>query len=87
MIKQCPGCLRKLDYTTENFHRRRQSARGLASRCKRCCNQANVAWAALRPDYYREYRATNIPRRIAHHLKQAERLIRQLGSTNITETT
>ena len=88
LTKQCPGCLRKLPYTTANFRQRSGRPAGqLTSRCRRCNAMTSKAWHALHPTYGREYRRANVPRRIAYHLKQAEKLIRQLGSTNITETT
>lgn len=87
LTKQCPGCLRQLPYTTEHFRQRSGRPAGqLTPRCRRCNANTSKAWHALHPTYGRDYRRANLPRRIASLLKQAEKLIKQLGSTN-TETT
>jgi hypothetical protein len=84
LTRQCPGCLRVLPHAPPHYRQRSGRPTGqLTSRCGRCLTAYNTAWRLRHPDWARDYHAANPSRRLAYHLRQAEKLIKLLGSLPI----
>ena len=60
--KRCGRCGEWKPATAEYFIRNKNTASGLASRCKACNNAVNKAWREENPEYFKTWKAENAER-------------------------